>query len=232
MITLRKSDERGFADHGWLKSWHTFSFANYQDPKHVRFSVLRVINEDKIEGGEGFGTHPHNDMEIITYVIKGALEHKDSMGNSTIIRPGEVQRMTAGTGVTHSEFNHFKDQDTHLLQIWIFPDKKDYKPGYGQKSFEEASKKNNFVLVVSQDGREGSITMNQDASLYLSKPKAKEKIHFDISAGRKVWIQVVRGNLLVNDIAIKDGDGLSASDEKNLQIVANKDSEFLLFDLP
>src|SRR5689334_5810088 len=169
MIQIRKSDERGKADHGWLHSRHTFSFAEYHDPDFMGFGVLRVINEDQIEPGTGFGTHGHQDMEIVSYVIEGALEHQDSMGNKTIIKPGEIQRMSAGTGVRHSEYNHSQEMQTHFLQIWIFPDKRGYAPSYGQMNFESKLATANFALLVSQQGRDGSITINQDADIYLGR---------------------------------------------------------------
>jgi hypothetical protein len=231
MQQLRKSEERGLANHGWLKSRHSFSFAEYYDPKHMGFRSLRVINEDRIEGGTGFGRHPHRDMEIISYVIQGALEHKDSMGNETVIRPGEVQRMSAGTGVAHSEYNHDANEEAHFFQIWIQPNRTGNKPGYGQKSFEKELKTQKMVLVISQDARDGSIGIQQDADMYISRLKANDQVDFRLRAGRGAWIQVVRGQLSVNDKEIASGDALSFEKEELLNFKALADSEFLLFDL-
>lgn len=231
MMTLRKSEERGFADHGWLKSRHTFSFADYQDPNHVHFRKLRVINEDWINPAEGFGTHPHEDMEIITYVLSGALEHKDSMGNSSVILPGEVQRMSAGTGVTHSEFNHSKEDVTHLLQIWIFPREKGLKPSYEQKKFSDELKTNKLCLVASKNGREGSVTIHQDVDLYASILEKEEDISFNIQKDRYLWIQVIKGSLNVNGHSLNSGDAASLSDELSLKLQAPEKAEFLVFDL-
>lgn len=230
MLTVRKSEERGSGFHGWLKSRHTFSFAEYYDPKQMGYRALRVINEDRIAGGTGFGSHPHRDMEIISYVIKGALEHKDSMGNATVIRPGEVQRMSAGTGVVHSEKNA-ADEETHFFQIWILPDKAGHAPGYGQKSFEKDLNEKKLVLVVSKEGREGSITMNQDADVYVSRLKANEEFDFNIREGRHVWIQVIKGSVEVNGAELRNGDGLAIDDIDSLEVSASQDSELLLFDL-
>lgn len=230
MMVVRKSADRGHADHGWLKSHHTFSFADYYDPKFMHFRDLRVINEDFIAGGEGFPTHGHKDMEIITYIIDGMLEHKDSMGNTATISPGEVQRMSAGTGVRHSEYNHLKDRETHLLQIWILPEKNDVQPGYGQKNFSQALEEKGLVLVVSKDGREGSITMNQAADVYAGKLKAGDKREFSLRSGRHAWIQIAKGELAVNGISLKQGDGVAISDESILK-VESKGSDFILFDL-
>ncbi len=231
MIKVRPSNQRGRGDHGWLKSQHTFSFADYYDPSHMSFKSLRVINEDYIQGGNGFGTHPHQDMEIITYIVAGALEHKDSMGTTAVIKPGEVQKMSAGTGVAHSEYNKLQDQETHLLQIWIMPNKKSVTPSYGQKSFEEALKQKDLVLAVSQDGREGSIAIHQDADLYISRIKAGRSVEYKLRPQRGAWLQVVKGSLNINDTMIKSGDGVSVLDEPLLKILADTDSEFMLFDL-
>jgi redox-sensitive bicupin YhaK (pirin superfamily) len=232
MITLRKSHERGLGDHGWLKSRHTFSFANYYDPQQMGFSALRVINEDRIAGGTGFGEHPHRDMEIISYVISGGLKHQDSMGNKTVIRPGEIQRMSAGTGIVHAEQNEFKDQETHFFQIWVMPEKNGIQPGYGQKSFEEQLKQKNLLLVMSQNGRDGSITVNQDADLYISRTKKDEMVPFEIRKGRNLWIQVVKGKLNVNGTMAEVGDGLAITQEAMIHLKSLEDSEALLFDLP
>ncbi len=231
MITIRKSDQRGAANHGWLKSFHTFSFANYYDPKHMHFGNLRVINEDYIAAGMGFGEHPHNNMEIITYVISGALSHKDSMGNSSTILPGEVQIMSAGTGVFHSEFNHEKERETHLLQIWILPKVKEITPRYDQKSFTENFKNSDFVLVVSGSGRDGSIQINQDAEIFSGKFSAGKDFEFTPNPKCKIWIQMISGKILVNGKAIETGDAVAVQDEKEIKIIAEENSEFLFFDL-
>jgi redox-sensitive bicupin YhaK (pirin superfamily) len=232
MIILRKSNERGHANHGWLEAYHTFSFANYYDPNFTGFRDLVVINEDRVQGGAGFPTHGHQDMEIITYIIEGALQHKDSMGNTAIIKPGEVQHMSAGTGVRHSEFNPLPDQLTHLLQIWIQPDEEGIKPKYGQKSFEQEFKTKNFVLVASKDGHEGSLPISQDVKMYVGKFAKGERKEYPLASQRNVWIQVVKGALLVNENKLETSDGLAAFEEKSLHIIAQLDSEFLLFDLP
>lgn len=231
MLKIRKSLERGHADHGWLKSFHTFSFADYFDKNHMGFSDLRVINEDYIGAGTGFGKHPHKDMEIITYVISGALAHQDSMGNSSVILPGEVQTMSAGSGVFHSEFNHSKNSETHLLQIWILPKEKQITPTYGQKSFTKNFETEDFVLVVSGSGRDGSIAINQDAEIFVAKFAANKEMIFQTKSERKIWIQIISGEILVNGSKLESGDAASISEEKMIQIKAEKDSEFLLFDL-
>lgn len=231
MLTVRKSSERGVGAHGWLNSQHSFSFANYYDPKHMGFRSLRVINEDRIDGGTGFGAHPHSDMEIISYVVKGALEHNDSMGTKAVIRPGEVQRMSAASGVVHSEYNKVPDEETHFFQIWIMPNKTGGGPGYGQKSFEDALNKDKLVLVVSESGRDGSIDIKQDADIYISRLKAGENVDFKIRPQRGVWVQVVKGNLDVNGTEINTGDGLSVDAEELLTFKAKDQSEFILFDL-
>lgn len=231
MLQLRKSEERGYADHGWLKSRHTFSFANYYDPRHMGFKNLRVINEDRIAGGTGFGAHPHQDMEIISYVVEGALEHKDSMGTVAVIKPGEVQRMSAGTGVIHSEYNAQRDKETHFFQIWIMPNERGVKPGYGQKSFEADLNSKKLVLVVSNDGRDGSISIRQDADMYVSRLKAGDELNFGIRQGRGVWVQVIKGNLKVGDEFLNIGDAFSSQEAQGLNITATENSEFILFDL-
>jgi len=231
MIKLRKSEDRGMADHGWLKSQHTFSFAEYFDRSHMGFKNLRVINEDKIAGGKGFGTHPHRDMEIISYVITGALEHQDSMGNKAVILPGEVQRMSAGTGITHSEYNKELTLETHFFQIWIIPQSTGTVPSYGQKSFEQELRNNELVLVISSDARNGSIGINQDADIYISRPKTNDQIKFKNKPGRGVWVQVIKGQLIINENHLNAGDALAEDQENELTITANADSEFLLFDL-
>jgi redox-sensitive bicupin YhaK (pirin superfamily) len=231
MITVRKSQDRGFANHGWLQSYHSFSFAGYFDRNHMNFGNLRVINEDKIAGGKGFNKHPHQDMEIITYVISGALSHQDSMGNSSTILPGEVQIMNAGTGVAHSEFNQKENEETHLLQIWILPKDLKIVPRYGQKSFIESLKKNDFILVVSGSGREGSIMINQDAEIFLGKFKAGKDFDYKVNSNRRIWVQMIAGKVLVNGVAVEKGDAAAIEYENNVSLKAEEDAEFLLFSL-
>ena len=231
MMEVIRSDTRGSADHGWLKARHTFSFAEYQNPARVRFGKLRVINEDRIAPAKGFATHPHKDMEIVTYVIDGAIEHKDSMGNGTVIPAGEVQRMTAGTGVEHSEFNHSRDNELHLLQIWIFPEKNDLEPGYEQKPFSREDKLNRLRLIGSQDGRDGSITIHQRVDLYASVLEKDREVSHDLQDNRKVFVQVVDGDITVNGEALAAGDGAQLQHEQAITISATTDAEFLLFDM-
>ncbi|MGI9233157.1 MAG: pirin family protein [Woeseiaceae bacterium] len=231
MFDIIHSETRGAADHGWLRARHTFSFADYYDPGRVEYGTLRVINEDRIAPGKGFGTHPHRDMEIITYVIDGAIEHKDSMGNGTIITPGEVQRMTAGTGVLHSEFNHSQEHELHLLQIWIYPDRKGLEPGYEQTRFAREEKLNQLRLVGSCDGRDGSVTIHQDVNLYASVLEADQDVSLDLEADRKVFVQVIRGRIALNKQALSSGDGVQIEGERALQIKASQEAEFLLFDM-
>lgn len=232
MITkIRRSADRGFANHGWLKSRHTFSFANYLDPEHMGFRSLRVINEDRIDGGSGFGAHPHRDMEIISYVLEGALEHQDSMGNRTVIKPGEVQRMSAGSGVVHSEYNQMANEKTHFFQIWIMPHTHGGNPGYGQKSFEAELNAQAKVLVVSGDGREGSIPIQQDADIYLSRQKQGDRLEIPVRRGRGIWLQVVRGQVTANQQSLETGDALSAEGEGILALQASADAELMIFDL-
>lgn len=228
---VRLSEERGLANHGWLKSRHTFSFAEYYDPEQMGFRSLRVINEDRIEGGTGFGAHPHRDVEIISYVIKGGLKHEDSMGNKTIIKPNEVQRMTAGTGVVHSEYNADPKNETHFFQIWILPKAKGGTPGYGQKSFEKELNSQKLVHVISPDGKDGSIGIHQDADLFISRLKAGDDLEYKLRETRGAWIQVVKGDLTVNGKTVKAGDALRFENAENLQFKAASDSEILLFDL-
>jgi redox-sensitive bicupin YhaK (pirin superfamily) len=230
MFQIRKSSDRGYADHGWLKSMHTFSFANYYDPAHMSFASLRVINEDFIAGGGGFPTHPHQDMEIITYVTEGILEHKDSMGNSTQIKPGEVQRMSAGTGIRHSEFNSSPSVSVHLLQIWILPEEKGITPSYGQKSFLTQISNEKFVLVASRDGREDSVSLNQDADLYVGKSESRQTKEFAIRPHRNIWIQLISGELKVNDHILNKGDAIAITHEKSISLDW-QNAEFILFDL-
>ena len=232
MIRIRKSQDRGHANHGWLEARHSFSFADYFDPAHMGFSVLRVINEDKVAGGAGFPTHSHQNMEIITYIVDGELEHKDSMGNTATIKPGEVQRMSAGTGVRHSEYNHLKEQQTHLLQIWILPEKSGVIPGYEQKDFSERLQGGDLVLVASNSGRDGSVSMNQDADIYaLKSVKAGEKI-LNTDETRFYWLQVIKGVVKFNDVSFSAGDAASASVLSRIHLQWQGNSEFLLFDLP
>jgi len=230
-MKLKKSNTRGKGDHGWLKSQHSFSFANYYDPQNMGFRDLRVINEDYIAGGMGFGAHPHRDMEIITYVVKGALQHEDSMGNKSVIRPGEVQHMSAASGVVHSEYNKEPSEEVHLLQIWIMPNKTGGKPGYGQKSFDDVLASGNLVLVASPDGRDGSIPIRQDANLFVARPKAGASFEWKVPQGRAAWVQVVKGELAVNGQVAQAGDAISTEDAESLKLEAKTDSEFLLFDL-
>lgn len=231
MIELIPSHTRGEANHGWLKAKHTFSFAEYHNPERVRFGPLRVINEDRIAPGQGFATHPHKDMEIVTYPITGAIEHKDSMGNGTVISAGEVQRMTAGTGVQHSEFNHSKDDELHLLQIWMFPEQKGLDPGYEQKMFSREEKLNQLRLIVSREGREGSVTVHQHVDLYASIVEAGAEVELSIADSNKVFIQVVRGDIRVNGQDAAAGDGVQITDQDQLIIAGQSEAEFLLFDM-
>ena len=231
MFDIIRSESRGGADHGWLKAKHTFSFADYHDPARVRFGKLRVINEDRIAPGQGFGTHPHNDMEIITYVISGAIEHKDSMGNGTVIPAGDVQRMTAGTGVLHSEFNHSQDEELHHLQIWIFPEENGLEPGYEQTPFPREAKLNRLCLIGSRDGREDSVTIHQDVDLYASLLESGKQVTLDGVADRRVFIQVVSGELRINGELVGAGDGMQIRQEDSVNITALSESEFLLFNL-
>lgn len=232
MLLHRKSTDRGHFDFGWLNTYHTFSFGDYHDPKHMGFSVLRVINEDFVAPGEGFPMHGHRDMEIITYVISGALAHKDTLGNSTTIKPGEVQRMTAGTGIKHSEFNALNDKPTHLLQIWILPEKPSLQPGYEQKEFTKDFENEKFKLVASQNGTEGSISAHQDFKLFAGHFNAADSQKVELKAGRNAWVQLIEGRLQINDITLSAGDGLAVSKESTLNLKALDKSHFLFFDLP
>lgn len=231
MLTIRKANDRGHANHGWLDTFHTFSFASYYDPRHMGFRALRVINDDRVDGGNGFGTHPHNDMEIITYILEGALQHRDSMGTGSVIKPGDVQRMTAGTGVTHSEFNASASEPVHLLQIWLLPEREDLKPSYEEKHFAKADRQDQLRLVASRGGENGSIHVNQDVRLYASLLASGKTVEHTLAKGRHAWLQVAKGGLRVNDLKLETGDGLAVSAEEKLQITATADSEFLLFDL-
>jgi redox-sensitive bicupin YhaK (pirin superfamily) len=232
MITLRKSQERGFADHGWLQSLHSFSFADYHDPAHMGFGPLRVINEDRVAPGAGFGTHGHRDMEIISYVLDGELAHKDSIGNGSVIRPGDVQRMSAGSGVRHSEFNHARDRTTHFLQIWIEPNLTGIAPSYEEKRISDADKQGRLRLIASPDGADGSVRIHQDARLYVSRLAAGDSLTAELAVGRLGYLHLVRGALTVNGLRLDGGDAAKISDERRLSIAAAEESELLLFDLP
>jgi quercetin 2,3-dioxygenase len=231
MLTVRRSEDRGHADHGWLNSRHSFSFADYHDPAHMGFGNLRVINEDRIAPGTGFGTHGHRDMEIVSYVLEGALAHRDSMGNGTAIVPGEVQRMSAGTGVRHSEFNHAKDAATHFLQIWLLPARAGIAPGYEQKAFSDADKRGRLRLVASPDGREGSVTIHADASLYAGLFDGDEATELALAPGRLGYVYVARGEVEVNGQALRTGDALALKQEAKVQVARGRGAEVLVFDL-
>ncbi len=232
MITLRRAEERFHSSFGWLDSWHSFSFGDHYDPAHVGFRVLRVINDDRIAAGQGFGTHPHRDMEIVTYLVAGAIEHKDSMGNGSIVRAGEVQRMTAGTGVLHSERNPLPDEETHLLQIWLLPERRGLKPSYEQRSFPLESRKGRLTLLASRDGREGSVTVHQDVALYSALLSEGDAVSYPMRQGRYAWVQMVRGAASLNGVELKAGDGAAVSGESKLELVGRSSSDVLLFDLP
>jgi quercetin 2,3-dioxygenase len=231
MLDIVRSEDRGKADHGWLKSRHTFSFADYYNPSMMGFAKLRVINEDWIEPGMGFGTHPHRDMEIVTYMLDGSLEHKDSMGNGSVIRPGELQRMTAGTGVLHSEFNHSKEDKAHLLQIWILPERNGLEPGYEQKLFPREEKLNRWRLVASHDGRDGSLTIHQDVSLYSAVLAKDAELEFAFDGRRRGYLQVARGAVKVDGKAVSAGDAVAMQDQASFSVRATEDAELLLFDM-
>ena len=231
MLQLRKSGERGYADHGWLKSFHSFSFADYHDPEHMGFGSLRVINEDRILPGTGFGTHGHRDMEIISYVLEGALAHKDSMGNGSSIVPGDVQRMSAGKGVLHSEYNHSQDGATHFLQIWIEPNTIGIRPSYEQKHFDAASKRGQLRLIASGDGREGSVLIHQDAAVYAALLDGAERIEHRLVAPRRAYVHVARGRLTVNGNVLEAGDALKATAVESLVLEKGEQAEVILFDL-
>lgn len=231
MITIRKSEERGHINHGWLNTYHTFSFDKYYDPRHMGFGSLRVINEDRVAPGHGFPKHSHRDMEIITYILEGGLAHEDSMGNGSVIKPGEVQRMTAGTGVAHSEANPSPSEAVHLLQIWIMPNARGLTPGYEQKMFSDEAKQGKLVLIASQNGREGSVTINQDTNVYATKLEAGQNVTHTIGGDRKVWVQVARGSVRVNDVDLQQGDGAAVTDETSVKIEGREPAEILLFDM-
>jgi quercetin 2,3-dioxygenase len=231
MITLRRAEDRGHANHGWLDSHHTFSFADYYDPDHMGFRTLRVINEDRVQPGSGFGTHSHRDMEILSYVLEGGLAHKDSIGTGSTIRPGDVQRMSAGTGVAHSEFNASKTEPVHFLQIWILPERPGIAPGYEQKTFPDAEKRGRLRLVASHDGRNGSLTIHQDAAVYAGLLDVGERAELPLGKGRHAWVQVARGEVTVNGQALKAGDGAAVSGEPALRFEGVSEGEVLVFDL-
>lgn len=230
MKQVLRSNQRGHANHGWLDSYHTFSFADYYNPSMMGFRNLRVINQDRVAGGAGFPMHPHRNMEIITYMVDGALEHRDSMGSRKIVRPGEVQRMSAGRGVRHSEMNPAAEE-AHLLQIWIEPDANDIEPEYEQKSFAEALEKKSLVLAVSKDGRDGSMKIHQDADLWVAKTAADETVEFGLENGRSLWLQLVRGEVDVEGETLKPGDALTVSGQSRVSVLSRDKSEFLVFDL-
>jgi quercetin 2,3-dioxygenase len=232
MLEVRRSADRGYFDHGWLKSFHSFSFADYYDPDWVGYGPLRVINDDRVAPGQGFGKHGHRDMEIITYILAGRLEHRDSMGNGSVIRVGDVQRMSAGTGVTHSEFNPSSTEEVHLLQIWILPEAQRLAPGYEQKHFSAADKRGRLRLIASHDGAEGSVVVHQEARVYAGLFDGAERADLQLSPGRRAWVQVARGTLAVNDTQLAAGDGARSTAPARLTLHGGADAEVLVFDLP
>lgn len=231
MFQVRKAHDRGHFDHGWLDTYHTFSFADYHDPRFRGFRSLRVINEDRVAPGRGFGTHGHRDMEIVTYVLSGALEHKDSMGNGEILRPGEFQRMTAGSGIEHSEFNPSATEPVHLYQIWLFPEQKGLTPTYEQKAFPPAEQQNRLRLVAAPDGSEGALSIRQDARIYLATLEPGAAVAHELAEGRHAWLQVLRGRMNVHGNLLAAGDGVAVSDERKLVISGTETAEMMLFDL-
>ena len=231
MLNVHKAQDRGHANHGWLNSYHTFSFANYYDPSFMGHGNLRVINDDTVAPGRGFGTHPHRDMEIISYVLEGAMEHKDSMGNGSVIRPGDVQRMSAGTGVTHSEFNHSKSEPVHFLQIWLLPNASGHKPGYEQKFFSDEEKRGRLRLVASEKGRDGSVSLNQDADVYAGLFDGAESVVFKVRPNRDFWLHVARGSLSVDGQLLRAGDGGALTGPDELRFSDGQGAEVLLFDM-
>jgi redox-sensitive bicupin YhaK (pirin superfamily) len=232
MLQIRRSEERGAAHHGWLNSRHTFSFGSYRDPEHTGFGPLLVINEDRVAPGQGFGTHGHRDMEIISYVLDGALEHKDSMGTGSVLHYGDVQRMSAGTGVRHSEFNHSPDEGLHFLQIWIEPSERGIPPSYEEKHFSPEEKQGRLRLIASNDGRQGSVLIHQDAAIYASIMAEGEKHEHKLAEGRTAYVHLIRGSLVVNGTPLKDGDALKITETDNITLDQAEDAEVLLFDLP
>ena len=231
MMTIRRAADRGHANHGWLDSHHTFSFANYYDPAHMGFRALRVINDDRVAGGQGFGAHPHKDMEIISYVLEGGLAHKDSTGTDGVIRPGDVQRMSAGSGVVHSEFNASKAETVHFLQIWLIPDKQGIQPGYEQKTFSDADKRGKLRLVASPDARDGSLTIHTDARVYAGLFDRGETATLELAPKRHAWLQVARGSAKVNGNELHEGDGIAISDEQKVTVEGVANAEVIAFDL-
>ena len=232
MIQIRKSATRGKADHGWLNSMHTFSFANYHDPRYTQFGPLRVINEDKVIGGQGFGTHSHSNMEIVSYVLGGALEHKDSMGTGSVLRYGDVQRMSAGSGVSHSEFNHSADEPVHFLQIWLFPDQENIEPSYQETHFTPDDKRGQLRLIASPDGADGSLLIHQEARIFASILDGAQRLQHTLAPGRGAYVQVARGQLQVNGITLEAGDALQMRDEVQVTLENGNDAEVLVFDVP
>jgi quercetin 2,3-dioxygenase len=232
MFQIRKSGERGHFDHGWLDTYHTFSFSDYHDPDHMGFRALRVINEDRVAPGEGFGTHPHRDMEIVTYVLEGALEHKDSLGHGAVLKPGELQRITAGKGILHSEFNPSHSEPVHLYQIWLLPRERGLEPGYEQRAFDPAEQIDQWRLVASPEGRDDSLRIEQDARILLATLSPKKQLSHALSRGRFAWLQVLRGAVDVNGQRLQTSDAVAVSDEPGLSLEASEQAEVMLFDLP
>lgn len=231
MIQIRKADERGHTQLSWLESYHTFSFGQYYDPQYQGFRALRVINEDRVQPGQGFGSHAHRDMEIISYVLDGGLAHRDSLGNGSVIRPGDVQLMRAGTGVTHSEYNPSSEDLVHFLQIWILPDEQGLAPAYEQRQFPVEARRNVLRRIVSQDGRDGSLRMHQDAELYATVLENGHSVTHELAEGRHAWVQVVRGRIRLNGLSLQEGDGAALSDESQVEMTADSKAELLMFDL-
>lgn len=231
MLQIRRAHERGHVDHGWLDSHHTFSFASYHDPKFMGFRSLRVLNEDRVAAGQGFGTHAHRDMEIVSYVFDGELEHRDSMGNGEVLKPGEFQRITAGTGITHSEFNPSTDQATHFYQIWLPPERKGLEPGYEQKPFDASARRNRLQRVASRDAAGGSLRIHADATIYLLDLESGHAVTHAIPKGRHFWIQILKGGVDVNGHSLQTNDAAALSDEPEVQLLARENSELMLFDL-
>ncbi|MBV8554332.1 MAG: pirin family protein [Planctomycetaceae bacterium] len=232
MIAVRRASERGHGQHGWLDTYHTFSFNDYYDQQYMGFRVLRVINEDRVEAGQGFGTHGHRDMEIISYVLEGALGHKDSLGNGSVLRPGEFQCMTAGTGIRHSEFNPSDSEPVHFYQIWLLPDRQGLAPSYDQRAFPEDERRGRLRVVASPDGRDGSLTIHQDAEVLLTSLAAGERVTHELAPGRHAWLQVLRGSVQLNEVPLATSDGAAVSDEPSLTVLATEPCEVMLFDLP